>query len=101
MAAGMLRADAIVKSLKPKRNYQVCEQCRNDRQRCMPEQRDWNRTETRCDRCVKLGHACGPPNPKPRRRSRTYQIDSVLQDSIDASDSISVTCDTSDDVHGG
>lgn len=38
----------------------MCQQCRKDKQRCLPQDRDWAGRREKCQRCAQLGHECGP-----------------------------------------
>lgn len=52
-----------------------CSQCRQDKKRCEPTRRHgWEPNEDRCQRCLRLGYACGPlesPARKLRQKRST------------------------------
>lgn len=57
-----------------KRYREMCQRCRNDKQRCEPPNRDWEVSQEKCQRCIELGHPCGPSQRaerKPRKRRAT------------------------------
>ncbi|KAK0658059.1 hypothetical protein B0T16DRAFT_71682 [Cercophora newfieldiana] len=49
-------------------NFLKCHQCRRDKQKCMPADREW--PGTKCDRCVKYGYTCSA-NVKARANSKS------------------------------
>lgn len=60
----MLQADPVPSRsdlTKRIRAREKCQQCRWDKQKCLPFERDWKNGEQRCQRCEKMGHSCGPP----------------------------------------
>lgn len=62
-----------------KRQQWSCDQCRGDKQKCKPVERDWTLRE-KCVRCEKLGHACGPPvniTAQRKRKKKEFQLSSA------------------------
>jgi len=49
----------------------MCFQCRHDKQRCDPVDRNWDELQQKCGRCSKLGYDCGPSERAQRRSRKT------------------------------
>lgn len=61
-------------AVMPSRDFLKCDQCRKEHKKCIPRNREWGkRHQQKCDRCDRLGHACGPLERKPK----TVQQDRV------------------------
>lgn len=60
------------------RSSMKCHRCRVDRKKCLPEIRDWDLRQEKCERCSRGGFPCGPATKKPSSLPKTAEYSSSL-----------------------